>query len=133
MPKGIKKEKVEEVPTVPVVEDEGVTPTVMVPAESDYEAEGGFQVSDPEVLRPVELPLVVKPAKGNDWANEEQASYARIINSYAYQNPAKFATKKASLLAKLKEIGDDPSALEKYSPDTLGRGSVQYNNKNIME
>ncbi len=71
-------------------------------------------VGDPEVLRPVELPLVVKLEDGQDWANEAQAEYAKTLNGYAYKNPTKWAKKKDELIARLTEIGEDPSKLNLY-------------------
>lgn len=73
-----------------------------------------FQVEDPQVLRPKELPLVVKPPKGKDWSNEAQAEYARVLNGYAYSNTDKWNAKKSILLARLKEIGESPEAITKY-------------------
>lgn len=66
-------------------------------------------VEDPQLLRPAELPLVVKPGKGQEWSNPEQAAYAKVLNGYAYKNPLKWKVKKEVLLKKLVEIGQDPS------------------------
>jgi len=91
----------------PVVEEK-------VTAEVVEETSDDFQVDDPQVLRPKDLPLVVKPAKGKEWKNEAQAEYARILNGYAYSNSDKWSKKKESLLKRLKEIGDTPEAISKY-------------------
>lgn len=66
-------------------------------------------VGDPEILRPRELPLVVKMPEGKEWANKEQAEFAKVLNGYAYKNAAKWAIKKDVLIAQLKEIGENPS------------------------
>ncbi len=34
------------------------------------------EVGDPLILRPIDLPLVVKPAGGSSWKNDEQAKFA---------------------------------------------------------
>ena len=56
-------------------------------------------VSDPMVLRPKELPLVVTLPENASGAQKE---YAKVLNSYAYQNPEKWAEKKDVLIARLK-------------------------------
>lgn len=73
----------------------------------------GIIVGDPQELRPVELPLVVKPESGS-WENEAQEEYARTLNGYAYKNPAKWEQKKDTLIAQLAEIGKDPSKIVLY-------------------
>ena len=42
-----------------------------------------IEVGDPQLLRPTELPLVIKPANGGEWKNEEQALYAATLNAAA--------------------------------------------------
>lgn len=66
-------------------------------------------VKDPLVLRPVELPLVVTLPEG---ASKAQIEYAKILNGYAYKNPAKWALKKDVLISKLKDLKNalDPVA-----------------------
>lgn len=91
----------------------------------DTDAEG-IVVGDPQVLRPVELPLVITPAKGKDWKNPEQAEYAAYLNAYAYRNTAKWDTKKKVLLKRLVEIGNDPSKLNLYRG---GESRVTFKNK----
>lgn len=80
------------------------------------------EVSDPMVLRPKELPLVVK---GN-WKNDNQATYAAILNAYAYRNPTKWAAKKDVLLKQLEMVGKDPGSFYRFAgrPDR-----IQYSNK----
>jgi hypothetical protein len=63
-----------------------------------------FIVEDPQLLRPVELPLVVKPLNGKEWATKAQAEFARTLNGYAYKNPEKWAVKKDALLKELKAL-----------------------------
>lgn len=90
-------------PDTPPVEDSTVVDT----------SNDEFTVEDPEILKPKELPLVIKP-KDEDWKNEAQAKYARLLNGYAYSNPKKWKIKKAVLLARLSEIGKDEGAIVKY-------------------
>lgn len=67
--------------------------------------EQAIEVGDPQSLRPVDLPLVVKlPAD----ASKAQIAYAQTLNSYAYQNPDKWAIKKDLLIAKLRELKNAP-------------------------
>lgn len=67
-----------------------------------------FDVSDPQVVKPQDLPLVVTPKKGKEWANDEQAEYARTLNGYAYKNPEKWQAKKENLLANLARLETEP-------------------------
>lgn len=87
-------------------------------------------IGEPEELRPVELPLVVKLPDGKEWENTEQAAYAKTLNGYAYKNPKKWAAKKEALLARLVEIGKDPSLYRVYAavPENLS-----YKNKLIEQ
>lgn len=74
-------------------------------AEVEVEAvKADFIVEDPQLLRPVELPLVVKPLAGKEWATQAQAEFARTLNGYAYKNPKKWAVKKEALLKELKAL-----------------------------
>lgn len=102
----------------------------------------GIEIGDPLILRPVELPLVVKPANGGKWKNEAQARYASILNAYAYKNPKKWEVKKndvtvtspkgnsivKGLISQLIEIGEDPSRLSFYLG---GDNGIKYDNKII--
>lgn len=100
------------------------------------ETVGGVEIGDPQELRPVDLPLVVKPAKGGEWKNEAQARFAATLNAYAYKNPKKWAEKKGDrtftdsqgrkstvkgLISQLIEIGEDAEAIKKYesNPENL--------------
>jgi len=71
-------------------------------------------VSDPQVLRPVDLPLVIKLPEGQSWKNEAQEKYVQVLNGYAYKNPTKWESKKDVLIKQLKELGDNPSKLNFY-------------------
>lgn len=112
--------------------------------EPEAETFGDIEVSDPMILRPVDLPLVVKPAAGGEWANEAQAEYAKMLNAYAYKNPEKWnknrldlsnkeiprSAKKYTLIANLQELASNPGKL------ALLKGSenpnVAYKNKLIQ-
>lgn len=79
-------------------------------------------VKDPEILRPRELPLVIElPAN----ASKAQIEYAKVLNGYAYKNPAKWAVKKAKLIAELKALKNAPDPVE------LEGGKISYGNKLI--
>jgi len=88
--------------------------------------ESAVVVGDPEVFRPKELPLVVKPKSGK-WKNEAQERYAAILNGYAYSNPEKWKAKKEKLLRNLELIGEDPSKESEFSP----RGGPQFRSELI--
>lgn len=100
----------------------------------------GIEIRDPLVLRPVDLPLVIKPADGAEWKNENQATYAKLLNGYAYKNPAKWKVKKddrivegrpvKGLITKLKEIGEDPTKLALYAGVDE---NLSFNNKLIAK
>jgi len=68
-----------------------------------------IEVNDPQVLRPTELPLVVKLPAG---ASKAQIAYVKILNAYAYQNSEKWAIKKDVLIARLKALKDAPDPIE---------------------
>ena len=55
--------------------------------DNDQELESGFVVQDPEVVKPKELPLLIKLPEGESWANKEQEEYAKILNAAAYCHP----------------------------------------------
>ncbi len=66
-------------------------------------------VRDPEILRPKELPFVVTlPAD----ASKAQIEFAKVLNSYAYQNPTKWAVKKDTLIKQLKALKNAPDPVE---------------------
>jgi hypothetical protein len=87
-----------------------------------------IEVGDPQVLRPVELPLVIKPKSGA-WDNDAQAKYARYLNAYAYKNPKKWEKKKQALLKRLVQIGTDPELLSQFRGENPTQASsVAYKN-----
>lgn len=91
-----------------------------------------IEVGDPQVLRPSELPLVIKPANGGDWKNDEQAAYAATLNAAAYSFPKRWVEVKDVEIARLKEIGTNPDAYYKYTGTQKGEtGIVSYKNKLI--
>jgi hypothetical protein len=67
-----------------------------------------------------DLPLVVKLPED---ASKAQKAYAKVINSYAYQNPAKFELKKDIMLAKLRSL--------KNAPDPIEHSNLRINNSGI--
>lgn len=110
------------------------------PDAATTETIGDIEVGDPQSLRPVDLPLVVKPVNGGEWKNDAQATYAGYLNAYAYKNPKKWAVKKGDrnvggrvipgLISKLAEIGEDPSAITKYQGNSDGN-EVKYSDKRV--
>lgn len=106
---------------------------------------GDIEITDPQTILPKELPLVIKPAKGGEWKNPEQARYAATLNGYAYRNPEKFAAKKGDktvkdpvtgketvvkgLISKLQEIGEDPSKLALYESNN---GGLTFKNNDLQ-
>lgn len=83
-----------------------------------------IKVSDPEIARPKELPLVVKPV-GGKWANASQEEFAATLNAYAYRNSEKWATKKDTLLEQLANLEKRPEDISLYRGNT---GKVAYKN-----
>lgn len=69
-----------------------------------------IKINDPKIVEVKDLPLVVELP---DDASEGQKEYAKMINSYAYQNPTKFALKKDAMLKKLKSLTGKPKAKKK--------------------
>ena len=90
----------------------------------------GIEVNSPLNLK-TELPLVVKlPAD----ASKAQIAYAKMLNSYAYQNPTKWEQKKddkilpgggvvKGFITKLKEL--------KNAPDPVDNNPLKINNTGI--
>lgn len=87
-------------------------------AVEDVEKSDEIVVRDPQILRPVELPLVVILPEG---ASKAQKEYVNILNAYAYQNPDKWAVKKDILVAKLKELKNAPDPVEENARLSVGR------------
>lgn len=86
------------------IEEEAV-----VESKGEEDSGDGITVGDPMLLRPVELPLVVKLPPG---ASKAQIEFVKTLNGYAYQNPTKFAAKKDALIAKLKSLKNAPDPIE---------------------
>lgn len=91
-----------------------------------------IEVGDPQILRPTELPLVVKPGEGQDWKNDAQRAYAAVLNAYAYSKPEKWAVKKAVLIEQLKQLGDNPGLINVLNgnADSIG---LTYSDKRIQQ
>lgn len=83
-----------------------------------------IEVDDPQDVRPQELPLLIKPANGGSWANNEQSEYAKILNAAAYANPTNWAVVKDVEIARLKEIGTNPDAYYKYTGTQRGQNPL---------
>jgi hypothetical protein len=94
--------------------------------------EYSFDVAEPQIVRPQDLPLVVTPPQGKSWANEAQAEFARTVNAYAYRNPQKWEGKKAELLKKLQELGNNPSFINQLRGAESENTRLTYSNK-LME
>jgi len=125
-----KKEK--EVKEV-VVETVAQPETVEVEIETTPElvSEFDFEVAEPHIVKPQDLPLVVKPAAGKEWANDEQAEYARTVNGYAYKNPKKWGKKKAKLLNNLKRLANEPELINVFRGADEQIEGFKYSNKLI--
>ena len=88
-------------------------------------------VKDPQVLRPVDLPLVITLPES---ASKAQVAFAKVLNAYAYKNPTKWAKKKddsvdpvtkgtvKGLITQLKELKNAPDPVET-------EGGLQFGNK----
>lgn len=90
-----------------------------------------FDVSDPEILKPKTLPLIVKPKKGSKWANEAQEEYAKTLNGYAYKNSEKWNKKKEGLLTKLKELEANPEKLNLFKGENDKSNKLSYKDQTI--
>lgn len=97
----------------------------------DADSHDEIEVSDPLLLRPTELPLVIKPANGGEWNNEEQAAYAKTLNAAAYSNPTRWNEVKNVEIARLKEIGVTPDRYYFYTGTVKGENNLSYKNKLI--
>lgn len=93
--------------------DDGIATDVTDTADTVVSS-ASFEVKDPEILRPKELPFVITPKSGG-WKNQEQARFAATLNAYAYKNPRKWQEKKDVLLAQLAAIGENPSVFGEVS------------------
>jgi hypothetical protein len=95
-------------------------------------SEYSFDVAEPQIVRPQDLPLVVTPPKGKEWTNEAQAEFARTVNAYAYKNPKKWAKKKTELLAQLQELATNPDLINVIRGAEDENTRLTYSNK-LME
>lgn len=100
-------------------------------------------IGDPQAFKPTELPLVIKPPEGQDWLNDEQAKYAKVLNAAAYSNHAWTIPQKndkgedipnSSIrdveLGRLVEIGKNPSKYYLYTGETKDEnGKFSIKNK----
>lgn len=124
MPKKAKEEVVETVAQPETVE-------VEIETTPEPVSEFDFDIAEPQLVKPQDLPLVVKPAAGKEWANAEQAEYARTVNGYAYKNPKKWGKKKAKLLNNLKRLANEPELINVFrGADEINEG-LRYSNKLI--
>lgn len=98
--------------------------------EVEAKEETGFEVHDPKVIAPKDLPPVVIP-KGGKWANEAQVKYAITLNAYAYRNPVKWDIKREKLLSNLKKLEKNPSFLNVLiGRKPSDKGSIDFGKKN---
>lgn len=89
--------------------DEKLTNKELLALLPDESESNDIIIRDPAVLRPVELPLIIQlPAN----ASKAQVAFANILNSYAYQNTSKWASKKDALIAKLRNLKNAPDPVE---------------------
>lgn len=78
-------------------------------------------IRDPQVLKHESLPLVITLPEGS---SVPQVEYAKILNSYAYQNPEKWQLKKDVLIKKLRDL-KDVKTLHNPTPNlTVGTKNV---------
>lgn len=106
--------------------------------EVESSSKYSFEVAEPQIIKPKDLPLVVTPAKGKEWANDEQAEFAQTLNGYAYKNPEKWATKKddvvvdgktiPGLLSQLAELEKNPSLINKIRGGKQDNKRVEFKN-----
>lgn len=101
-------------------------------AVEEVESGYSFDVAEPQIVRPQDLPLVVTPGKGKEWANEQQAEFARTVNAYAYKNPKKWEKKKTELLNQLNQLATDPDFINVIRGAEDENTRLTYSNK-LME
>lgn len=103
----------------------------VVPKAPAAGSSDGIEVGDPMLLRPVELPLVVKPTSGA-WANPEQEKYAAVLNAYAYRNPKKWEKKKTKLIKQLSDLATTPEDIHVLNGGVdLMLGQITYTDKRL--
>lgn len=110
----------------------------VIPEHSNSEIEA----IDPTELRPEALPLLIKSSSGS-WKNAEQDAYAKILNAAAYTQGARWSlnqvdfkgeeipnsSHKAVELARLAEIGTNPSAYYRYTGTQPGQSNLEFKTK----
>jgi hypothetical protein len=85
-------------------------------------------ITDPEVFRPKELPLVIQlPAD----ASKAQVEFAKVLNAYAYKNPTKWREKKEDKMVNGKVVKGLISQLRdmKNAPDPIVNDNLTFKNK----
>lgn len=120
----VKKTAVE-TPAVIPAQDPIEVVVAPAPAAPEYD----FEVNEPLIIKPQDLPLVLTPGAGKEWANEEQAEYAKTLNGYAYKNPKKWASKKGKLLKSLTRLATDPSHINFLRGAEDENTRLTYSNK----
>jgi hypothetical protein len=90
-----------------------------------------FNVAEPQIVKPQDLPLVVTPP-ASGWANSAQEEFARTINGYAYKNPKKWAVKKDKMLSQLSELATNPELINQLRGAEDENTRLTYSNK-LME
>lgn len=90
-----------------------------------------LQVGDPQVFKPAELPLVIKPPAGQEWLNPQQAQYAKVLNAAAYANK-NWEKVKDTELARLVEIGTSPDRYYDFTGEPReGNSNISYDEKKL--
>lgn len=92
--------------------------------EQDFETKGSkIEVNDPMDIRPKALPLVVKvPAS----ASSAQKEYAKVLNSYAYQNPIKWKQKKEVLIKRLHSLAGKEVMLDDDHKLSVNKSRISF-------
>ena len=111
------------------IEEKVETQEVEVSVEEKVTSTYSFDVAEPQIVRPQDLPLVVTPPKGKEWANDAQAEFARTVNAYAYKNPKKWATKKDALLKSLNDLATNPDLINTLRGAEDENTRLTYSNK----
>lgn len=98
----------------------------LVPKQAEQE----IIVGNPEEFRPKVLPFIIQlPAD----ASKAQIEFAKVLNAYAYKNPAKWAEKKDDRVVNGKTIKGLITQLKekKFAPDPVEDPNVRltYGNK----
>ena len=130
MPKKTTQETSEIKVLEPEIKDPELTTVEVI--KEEVKPEYDFDVSTPQIIKPQDLPLVVKPKAGMTWVNEEQAEYAKTLNGYAYKNPNKWEKKKEKLLKNLTRLATDPSYINFLRGAEDENTKLTYSNK-LME